>query len=67
MSDRNPPLANIGPLQRRRRLLYGLVMLVVGLAVVVLDLAAASRWWLVAVFAPVWAGALGVLQACGHT
>ena len=42
-------------------------MLAVGLAVVVMDLAAASRWWLVAVFAFFWGGALGVLQACGHT
>lgn len=67
MSDRKPPLANIGPQQRRRRLLYGLVMLVVGLAAVVMDLASASRWWLVGVFAFFWAGALGVLQARGHT
>jgi fatty acid desaturase len=67
MSDRETSLANIGPLQRRRRLLYGLVMFVVGLAVVVLDLAAASRWWLVAVFTLFSAGAVGVLQARGHT
>ena len=61
------PLANIGPRGRRGRLLVGLVMAVAGLAVVVMDLAAVSRWWLVAVFALFWAGALGVLQACGHT
>jgi hypothetical protein len=67
MSDRKPPFANIGLRQRRQRLLYGLVMLVVGLAVVVMDLAGASRWWLVAVFAFFWVGALGVLQARGHT
>lgn len=42
-------------------------MLVVGLAVVVMDLAASSGWWLVAVFALFWGGALGVLQARGHT
>jgi len=67
MSDRKPPLANIGPSGRCRRLAFGIVMLAVGLAVVVMDLAAASRWWLVAVFAFFWGGALGVLQACGHT
>jgi hypothetical protein len=67
MSERKPPLANIGPRQRRQRLLYGLVMLVVGLAVVVADLAGASRWWLLAVFAFFWVGGLGVLQARGHT
>jgi fucose permease len=62
-----PTIANIGPRGRRRRLLLGLVLLAVGLLVVVLDLAAASGWWLVAVFALFWAGALGVLQAHGHT
>jgi hypothetical protein len=48
-------------------MLFGLVLLAAGLSVVVLDLAAASGWWLVAVFALFWAGALGVLQARGHT
>jgi len=62
-----PTIANIGPRGRRRRGLFGLVLLAAGLSVVVLDLAAASGWWLVAVFALFWAGALGVLQARGHT
>jgi fatty acid desaturase len=60
-------LANIGPRGRRRRLLFGLVMLAAGLAVVVTDLVAGSRWWLVAIFALIWGGVLGVLQARGHT
>jgi fatty acid desaturase len=60
-------LANIGPRGRRRRQIFGIVMLVVGLAVALLDLPAASRWWLVAVFACFWLGSLGVLQARAHT
>jgi fatty acid desaturase len=60
-------LANIGTRGRRRRLTRGLVLLAVGTAVVVLDLAVASRWWLVAVFALFGGGALDVLQAVGHT
>jgi fatty acid desaturase len=59
--------ANIGPKGRRSRLLSGLVLAASGLAVVVTDLAAGSRWWLVAVFALIWGGALGVLQALGGT
>jgi fatty acid desaturase len=61
------PLANIGPRGRRRRLARGLALLAAGIAVVVLDLAAASRWWLVAVFALFGGGALDVLQALGYT
>lgn len=60
-------LANIGSKGTRRRLTRGLALLAVGLAVVVLDLATASRWWLVAVFALTWGGVLDVLQALGHT
>ena len=48
-------------------MLFGLVLLAAGLSVVVLDLAAATGWWLVAVFALFWAGALGEQQARGHT
>ena len=59
--------ANIGSRGRRSRLTRGLALLAVGIAVVVLDLAAASRWWLVAVFALFGGGALDVLQAVGHT
>jgi len=61
------PLVNIGSKGRRRRLARGLALLAVGIAVAVLDLAAASRWWLVAVFVLVWGGVLDVLQALGHT
>jgi fatty acid desaturase len=60
-------LANIGPNGRRVRRIFGIVMLVVGLAAVVLGLPAGTRWWLVAVFACFWLGSLGVLQARAHT
>lgn len=60
-------LANIGSGGRRRRLARGLVLLAVGTAVVVSDLAAASPWWLVVTFALFGGGVLDVLQAVGHT
>jgi fatty acid desaturase len=61
------PVANIGSRGKRRRLARGLALLAVGIAVVVVDLAAASRWWLVAVFALIFGGVLDVLQALGYT
>ena len=60
-------LANIGPRGRLRRRIFGIVMLVAGLAVALLGLPGASRWWLVAAFACFWLGSLGVLQARAHT
>jgi hypothetical protein len=60
-------LANIGPRGRRTRRIFGIAMLVAGLAGSLLALHAASRWWLVAVFACFWLGSLEVLQAGAHT
>ena len=61
------PVANIGSRGKRRRLARGLALLAVGIVVVVVDLAAASRWWLAAVFALIFGGVLDVLQALGYT
>jgi hypothetical protein len=60
--------ANLGPKGRRRRLVTGAVALAAGIAaLVVLLLSGAGRGWRVALVVPFWAGALGVLQAQGHT
>jgi len=68
MSQRAPLLANIGPRERRKRLLYGLAGLAVGAGLeVAFVLRAAPAWWRLAVFAAFWLGALGVMQASGHT
>lgn len=57
-------IANIGPRERRRRLGFGLVLLVAGVCVAaVLVGVGAHRLWRLAVFLPFWAGALGVFQA----
>jgi hypothetical protein len=46
----------------------GAVALAAGITVlVVLVLSGAGRAWRVALVAPFWAGALGILQARGHT
>jgi hypothetical protein len=62
-----PAVANIGAGERRKRLWLGLVCSAAGVAAIVFDLAAASRVFLLAVFGLFLVGALGVLQARGHT
>jgi hypothetical protein len=60
--------ANIGPKGRRRRVVTGAVALAAGIAaLVVLLLGDVGRGWRMALVVPFWAGALGVLQARGHT
>ena len=59
---------NIGPEGQRSRLLYGLAMLGIGLAIgVVLILADVSRWWRLALFLPFWQGGLGIFQSFHKT
>ncbi len=61
-------LANIGGRERRKRLLVGLAGLVAGAALeAVLVRPGAPGWWRAGVFAAFWLGALGVMQASGHT
>jgi len=67
MSSAAEQLANIGPKGCRLRRVFGIAMLLAGLAVALLGLPTASRWWLVAVFACFWLGSLCVLEARGHT
>ncbi len=68
MSEAPLLLANIGRRERHKRLLAGLVGLAAGVALeAVLVLLDAPTWWRLAVFSAFWLGALGVMQASGHT
>lgn len=59
---------NLGPGGRRRRLIMGIVMLVVGAAgATLLILAGTGPGPRVLLVLPFWIGALGVLQARTHT
>jgi hypothetical protein len=62
------PIANIGPAQRRRRRIVGASAFVVAAACAAGLLAiGAPRVWRLVLFAPLWVGALGVLQASSRT
>ena len=55
---------NIGPRERRKRLVMGVATLGVSAAIALaLILAGVNRWWRVGLFIPFWMGALGVFQA----
>jgi hypothetical protein len=59
---------NLGPRQAHRRLVLGLVMLLVGVAgLVALIAAGAPRWWRVGLVVPFWIGELGLFQARAKT
>ena len=56
--------ANIGPQERRKRLLFGLVWWAIGLGTALaLSAQGLSRWWRSPLFLCFWLGALGVFQA----
>lgn len=55
---------NIGPRERRKRRLLGVVAFTVGVATAfVLVVYDAPRWWRLIIFFPVWIGGLGLIQA----
>ncbi len=59
---------NIGPRERRKRLVVGVAMLAAGAGVALaLVFGGATRWWRLSVFFPFWVGALGVFQARAGT
>ncbi|MET0626694.1 MAG: hypothetical protein ABW250_27425 [Pyrinomonadaceae bacterium] len=64
MDATTPEEANIGPRERRKRRLLGIVSLTVGVGVAfLLVVFAAPRWWRLVVFFPLWMAGLGLLQA----
>ncbi len=59
---------NIGPQERRKRLLFGVGLLAATLALAaILGLAGVSRWWRLALFFPFTAAAIGPAQARART
>jgi len=59
---------NIGPKERRKRMLYGLPALVIGLMIgFVLIASGADRAWRVALFLPFVSAGVGFFQAYEHT
>ena len=61
-------IANIGPQERRKRMIFGMVGLGVALLILaVLVFAGWDRWWRLFLFVPFWGGLSGILQARGQT
>ncbi len=59
---------NIGPRERRKRRLLGIVSLTIGVAVAfILVVYNAPRWSRLIVFFPIWLAGLGLLQAQART
>lgn len=59
---------NIGPHQRRRRVILGTAMLMTGVVVALgLITLRVDRWWRVLVFIPFWVAGLGLFQARAKT
>ena len=71
-SERKPEqvvcLENIGPRERRKRIGFGVILLVasLGLAAVVV-LTGVNRWWRLALFLPLAGSAIGFFQAFERT
>ena len=64
MADGAACVPNIGPRERRKRSLGGVVALVVGVGLALFMISAdVARAWRLALFLPFWFGALGVFQA----
>lgn len=57
-------IANIGRRERRKRMTFGVTLLVAGAVVAAILVGLpADRLWRLVLFLPFWAGAVGVLQA----
>jgi preprotein translocase subunit Sec61beta len=68
MPAREACIANIGPRQRRRRVMIGGASLAAGVVFTALVLAAGtSREWRLPAFVPIWAGMLSLLEARART
>lgn len=63
-----PESCNLDRSGRRHRLAGGIVALVLAVVLAAwMAVTGASRMWLLALWGLIWSGALGVLQARGHT
>ena len=55
---------NIGPKESQKRLIMGVTMFAVGIAIAVaLILLGLNRWWRIGLLLPFWMGSLGLFQA----
>ena len=64
MSVAKAKLANIGPKETRKRLLMGVAIVALGIALAALFAHVnVSRGWYAALFLPFWIGTLGISQA----
>ena len=64
MNGGKAELANIGPKEARKRLLMGVSMLAIGVALaVIFTYAGVSRGWYSVLFLPFWMGTLALFQA----
>ncbi len=64
MNTATDEVSNIGPRERRKRRLLGIVSLTVAVGVAfVLVSYGAARWWRLAIFVPLWMAGLGLFQA----
>jgi hypothetical protein len=56
-------IANISPSERRKRLVFGVIPLVIGLAILAVLIATGmNRWWRLALLPLFWAAAIGFFQ-----
>jgi hypothetical protein len=63
-TDAGTEVANIGPRERNKRRLLGIVSLTVAVAFAfVLVSYGAARWWRLVIFFPLWMAGLGLFQA----
>ncbi|MEA2639300.1 MAG: hypothetical protein QOF51_694, partial [Chloroflexota bacterium] len=61
-------IPNIGPRERRRRLLFGVAAVAVGaIASAILTSTGTQRWWRLPLFALFWVGGAGIFQARDQT
>ncbi len=61
-------VVNIGPRERRKRVVRGAAMLLIASVIfTILEITDASRGWRFLLFVPLWIAALGFFQAWEHT
>lgn len=61
-------MGNLGPVETRKRMLFGAAMLALGVALTIAFFYMRIRGsWLLLLFVPFWLGAIGLLQGCAST
>lgn len=61
-------VANIGAQEQKKRFMFGIFMLIVGVLLLALFLwLGLSRWWRLVLILPLWLGGLGIFQSKEET